>query len=543
MPYVVLARRWRPQLFKEVVGQEHVTKTLQNAISADRIAHAYLFSGPRGVGKTTVARILAKAVNCKEGPQPEPCEKCTTCTEISSGRSIDVIEIDAASNRGIDEIRELRESVKFTPVSGRYKVYIIDEAHMLTIEAFNALLKTLEEPPGHVIFILATTEPHKIPATILSRCQRFDFRMLTRKEITDRLRGLVKADNLSVDDEALSLIAESADGAMRDAESILDQLLSFGGGEIQTEEVSNLLGLGAHHLLDQLVGNILQSDAAESLKSLNVLADHGADLNQCLKKLVGYFRDLMVYKINPDLIDASETRLQQLAEQSKGVSIDRLMRIARILAQTESDIKQLGYERLNLELALVKLSRLREDAIPLDKVLSKLEEIESKFAAGVVMPTAVVAESEPVYNEAAASIQTQDEMAEHEESDPLRATWSRLLRAIKEKHPPALHAFLKEASPVSISDDSLAIDFGPRFNWHREQVEEAENKKATEAELSELMGKPMNLKITATDSSQSAEHSRQKTPGSQRDMRRDATQDESVRLVLDVFNGRVVEVK
>jgi DNA polymerase-3 subunit gamma/tau len=235
------------------------------------------------------------------------------------------------------------------------------------------------------------------------------------------------------------------------------------------------------------VENILQSDAAESLKSLNALADYGADLNQCLKKLVGYFRDLMVYKINPDLIDASETRLQQLAKQSKDVSMDRLMKIARVLAQTESDMKQLGYERLNFELGLVKLSRLKEDAIPLDKVLSKLEEIESKITSGIMVPTGVVAEPEPVYNEAAASIEVQEEAVEHDESDPLRATWSKLLRAIKEKHPPALHALLKEASPVSIGDDNLTVDFGPRFNWHREQVEEAENKKAVEGELSELI--------------------------------------------------------
>ena len=305
MPYVVLARRWRPRLFSEVVGQEHVTRTLQNAISANRIAHAYLFSGPRGVGKTTVARIFAKAVNCTGDTKLEPCEKCTICKEISSGRSIDVIEIDAASNRGIDEIREIRESVKFAPVSGRYKVYIIDEAHMITHDAFNAFLKTLEEPPEHVIFIMATTEPHKIPATILSRCQRFDFRMLTRREIIDRLKELVDADDFSVDDEALSMIAESADGGMRDAESILDQLLSFGDGNVRAEEVSKILGFGTYQLMDQLVENILQSNSAESLKSLNSLAEQGADLNQCLKKLVSYFRDLMVYKVNPDLIDAS----------------------------------------------------------------------------------------------------------------------------------------------------------------------------------------------------------------------------------------------
>lgn len=547
MPYVVLARRWRPRLFGEVVGQEHVTRTLQNAISANRIAHAYLFSGPRGVGKTTVARILAKAVNCMESSQSEPCGKCNICKEISAGRAIDVIEIDAASNRGIDEIRELRESVKFSPVSGRYKIYIIDEAHMLTIEAFNALLKTLEEPPGHVIFILATTEPHKIPDTILSRCQRFDFRMLTRKEIIDRLRQLAEADNIVVEDEALSMIAESADGGMRDAESIMDQILSFGGGEIRTEEIVKLLGLGASHLLDQLVGNILQNDSSESLKTLNELAEHGADLSQCLKKLISYFRDLMVYKINPDLIDAPETKLQQLAKHSGAASIDKFMKIARIFAQTESDIKQLGYERLNLELSLVKLSRLKDGSIPLDEVLGKLEEIESRFASGSVTSVSAVAESGPIYRIAAASVEeeAEEEQVENadEESDPLRAMWLKLLLAVKEKESPMHHAFLKEASPISISDDCLTIDFLPKFNWHREQVQEPETRKAVETQLSELMGKPMRFKVNDGNSPDSDEEKKQESPKSQRDRRLDAQQDESVRLVLDVFDGRVVEVK
>ena len=543
MPYVVLARRWRPRLFKDVVGQEHVTRTLQNAISADRIAHAYLFSGPRGVGKTTVARVLAKAVNCIEGPQSEPCEKCTICTEISSGKSIDVIEIDAASNRGIDEIRELRESVKFAPVSGRYKVYIIDEAHMITHDAFNAFLKTLEEPPEHVIFILATTEPHKIPVTILSRCQRFDFRRLTRSEIIDRLRKIADADSLPIDDESLSLIAESADGAMRDAESILDQLLSFGGGKIQAEEVSSLLGLGEYRLLDQLAENILQSDSAGSLKTLNDLADRGADLSQCLKRLVSHFRDLMIYKENPDLIDTSETRLQRLANQSEGASIERLMKIARILTQAESDTRQLGYERLNLELALVRLSRLTDDTVPLAEMLDKLEEIESRLRTGDVRTAPVVAEPEPVYTEAEASvIEDHEEQVENDEPDPLRATWSKLLRNLREKGSPMLHALLKEASLVSIGDADLTIDFDPRFNWHREQVQEAKNKGEIEAELSEIMGKPMGLRIKANDSSQDG-NSEESVPASKVDMLRDAKEDESVKLVLDVFNGRIVEVK
>ncbi len=543
MPYVVLARKWRPRLFKDVVGQEHVTKTLQNAISADRIAHAYLFSGPRGVGKTTVARILAKAVNCIEGPQPEPCEKCVNCTEISSGKSIDAIEIDAASNRGIDEIRELRESVKFAPVSGRYKVYIIDEAHMITHDAFNAFLKTLEEPPEHVIFILATTEAHKIPATILSRCQRFDFRTLTRSEIIDRLRKIADSDSLSIDDESLSLIAESADGAMRDAESMLDQLLSFGGGEIQAEEVSSLLGLGEYRLLDQLAENILQSDSAESLKILNDLADRGADLSQCLKRLVSHFRDLMIYKINPDLIDTSETRTQMLASQSEKASIERLMKIARMLTQAESDTKQLGYERLNLELALIKLSKLTDDTVPLAEVLDKLDEIESKLRTGGFRPAPVVAEPEPVYTEAEASvIEEHEEQIEDDESDPLRATWSKLLKNLRKKGSPMLHALLKEASLVSIGDADLTIDFEARFNWHREQVQESRNKRAIEDELSEIVGKPMELRIKVNDSSQDG-NSEESVPTSTIDMLRDAKEDESVKLVLDVFNGRIVEVK
>jgi DNA polymerase-3 subunit gamma/tau len=472
---------------------------------------------------------------------------------------MDIIEIDAASNRGIDEIRDLRESAKFAPVMGRYKVYIIDEAHMLTIEAFNALLKTLEEPPGHVIFILATTEPHKIPATILSRCQRFDFRMLTRLEIINRLRKLAEADRFAIEDEALSLIAESADGAMRDAESILDQLLSFSGEEIgavssesgpvsdtvpiSAAEVSKLLGLGAYQLLDKLVENILQSDSAGSLRTLSVLAEHGADLNQCLKKLVSYFRDLMVYKINPDLIDASETKLQQLANQSERASIDKLRKTARILAQTESDIKQLGYERLNFELALIEISRLKESSIPLDKVLGKLEDIESKLASGVENPASVVTESKQVYSETADIEEMQDEPDEYDESDPLRATWYKLLRNIKEKHLMPLHAFLKEALPVSISDDRLTIDFGRTFDWHRERVAEPENRKTVEAELSELIGKPMKLEIKEPDSSQNNEDTDQNTHTSQRDMCRDAMQDENVKLVLNIFDGRVVEVK
>jgi len=544
MPYVVLARRGRPQLFSSVVGQEHVTRTLQNAISSNRIAHAYLFTGPRGVGKTTVARLFAKAINCKNRDQSEPCNVCNSCVEISAGRSIDIIEIDAASNRGIDEIRELRENVKFAPVSVEYKVYIIDEAHMLTTEAFNALLKTLEEPPHHVVFILATTEPHKIPMTILSRCQRFDFRMLTRSQIAGRLKELLASDNLSVDDESLSLIAENADGALRDAESMLDQVLSFSNGELNADEVSRFLGLGSYQLLDNLAESIIKQDNVKSLEVLNSLADYGADLSQCLKKLVAYFRDLMVYKSNSALIDASETRLQKLTELSKAISLERLMKIVRLLIQTETDIKQLGYERLNFELSLIKLSRLRDDTIPLDKVLGKLQELESRIYSETPEPTS--GKSEAVYNNAmvgsAEIVEEKTEAIEVDEQDPLKSTWSNILKNIKTKCLPTLHAVLKEAYLVSIDDSAITIDFDAKFRWHRDQLSDSSNLKLLESGLSEVMGKPMKLSIQSNNTSKDSE-SKDETPASQKEMRQDALQDETVKMVLDIFNGRIVDVK
>jgi DNA polymerase-3 subunit gamma/tau len=558
MPYVVLARRGRPQLFASVVGQEHVTQTLLNAINSGRIAHAYLFTGPRGVGKTTVARLFAKAVNCKTKEQSEPCNKCSICTEISSGRSIDVIEIDAASNRGIDEIRELRENVKFAPVSTEYKVYIIDEAHMLTIEAFNALLKTLEEPPHHVIFILATTEPLKIPATILSRCQRFDFLRLTRIEIIDRLDKLLKQDGLSVDEEVLSLIAENADGALRDAESILDQALSFSNGELKIEEISRFLGLGSYQLLDSLMENIIKNDGAKSLEALDALANHGADMPQCLKKLVSYFRDLMIHKINPDLIDISESRLQRLSELSKSISVERIMKIVRILTQTESDIKQFGYERLNFELALVRLTRLTDDSIPLAKVLGKLQEIETKLHSGIfalpdtnlatgIKTSAVAAESGSSGDSAMTAsteiIESGDELSELKESDPLSTKWTYIQNKIKGKCSPKLHAILKEANIISVDDSTLTIDFEPKFKYHREELEDSNSKKQIESALSEVMGKAMKLVVSSLKVSSNESSPVEEAPSTQKDMRQDAMQDEFVKLVLDVFNGRIIEVR
>ncbi|MFQ6043181.1 MAG: DNA polymerase III subunit gamma/tau, partial [Candidatus Poribacteria bacterium] len=371
MSYEALALKWRPQSFKDVVGQSHVVTTLQNAIASGKIHHAYLFSGPRGVGKTTIARILAKTINCanryaetefSRAEKPEPCNQCTTCKEISEGNSLDVIEMDAASNRGIDEIRELKENVILAPASCQYKVYIIDEAHMLTPEASNALLKTLEEPPKHVIFILATTERNKILPTILSRCQNFDFRYLTYSQLIDRLKEICDVEGYAVDDDGLSLIAQQSEGCLRDAENILEQLVASSGGKaVEAEDVSRLLGFGSYQLMEQLITLIIERDVRGCLQTLSALTEQGADLTQCLRNLITHFRSLRLLK--HDLkreIHASKSKIDEMTAQAKKVSHEQLEKIIAIFMKGSSDIKQYGYEQYNLESALINVCAIQD---------------------------------------------------------------------------------------------------------------------------------------------------------------------------------------
>src|SRR5512135_2943846 len=294
MSYQVLARKWRPQVFEDVVGQGHITRTLQNAIASGRLAHAFLFSGPRGVGKTTTARILAKALNCAEGPTPRPCGKCDSCVETAAGTSVDVIEIDGASNRGIEHIRELREAVKYAPVGGKNKVYVIDEVHMLTNEAFNALLKTLEEPPPHVIFIFATTEPQKIPATIHSRCQRYGFKRIALSEIAAKLREIATKEGITVSEQGLVMIARAAEGSMRDSQSLLDQALSYSGMTIADRDLQTILGAVAQETLRTFADGLFAQDAAVLLGQVDQLLEQGQDMRQFLVGLVEHIRNLIV---------------------------------------------------------------------------------------------------------------------------------------------------------------------------------------------------------------------------------------------------------
>lgn len=364
MAYIALYRKWRPDSFKNLVGQEHVSRTLSNAITTGHVGHAYLFSGPRGTGKTSTAKILAKSLNCEKGPTLEPCGVCESCRKISDGTSMDVYEIDAASNRGIDEIRDLRETVQYAPVLGRYKIYIIDEVHMLTTEAFNALLKTLEEPPSHVMFILATTEAHKVPPTIQSRCQRYDFKRITVEDILGRLQLVTTEMQIEAEEAALRMIALRADGGMRDALSILDQCTAISEGKLTLERVQQLLGLIGREWIGKLVSAIASHDANAVLETVAKLLEEGKDLQQLLTELSSHFRSLMIFQAT-DSIDSAgfyQDAVEMARTQSKQFTQQQMMSILRRLHEAMSEVKWSPQPRISVEAVLLELCQGRYDA-------------------------------------------------------------------------------------------------------------------------------------------------------------------------------------
>ena len=442
MSYVVIARRWRPQRFDDIIGQDHVSKTLSNAISNNRIAHSYIFTGPRGVGKTTSARILAKALNCENGPSPTPCNECSSCTSVTQGNSMDVLEIDGASNRGIDEIRNLRENIRYTPTQGKYKIYIIDEVHMLTKEAFNALLKTLEEPPKHALFIFATTEIHKVPATILSRCQRFDFRRIPLKTIMEHLQNICNKDEIGIQEEALLQIAKKADGSMRDAQSILDQIISYSGTEITFENVSQALGVIHQDIYFTLTTHIKNQDIKALILMAKEVFDSGYDLNEFLFGLEDHFRNLLVVRStgSTEFLDVSENFIPKYKETALEFSENDLISYLHTISETMQFVKASQQPNLKFELGLIKLAKM-PSAVQIEEILDKLDILKKK-APGVAL-----ADSGTSYSTESTILSTES----------LQATWPKVLSELH-KTRPTLVSILEKAKPSLKSDNLILLD-------------------------------------------------------------------------------------
>lgn len=402
MSYTALYRKFRPSTFDEVKGQDHIVQTLKNQINANRIGHAYLFCGTRGTGKTSVAKIFAKAVNCEHPVNGSPCNECDVCRSINSGSSMNVIEIDAASNNGVDNIRQIRDEIQYTPSNGKFTVYIIDEVHMLSIGAFNALLKTLEEPPAYVLFILATTEPHKIPITILSRCQRYDFKRISIDTISDRLMELMETENIDVEEKAIRYVAKAADGSMRDALSLLDQCIAFYLGQKLTyENVLEVLGAVDNEIFSRLIRSVIEGDVVNCINLLDEMVMQGRELGQFVNDFIWYLRNLMLIKTSEgasDIIDASAERIQALKEEAEMIDTDVIMRYIRIFSELSGQIKYSSQKRVLIEIALIKLTKpaMESDISSLNNRMAIVEKkIESGNIASKAVPVSKVQKEEP----------------------------------------------------------------------------------------------------------------------------------------------------
>lgn len=572
MGYLVIARKWRPQGFDAIVGQQHVTRTLKNAIAGNRIAHAFLFSGPRGVGKTTTARILAKALNCEQGPIPDPCNQCDLCREITSGSSLDIIEIDGASNNSVDDIRDLRERVRYTPTKAKYKVYIIDEVHMLSTSAFNALLKTLEEPPAHVIFVMATTEPQKIPATILSRCQHFAFRRIPTNEILSSLEAITNQEEVKISHAALAQIARAADGSLRDGQSILEQVISY-GDEVSEETVLDLLGVLDRNLLEGIANAIIQKDATQVLLVLDQIVNSGYSLGAFHQQLLEYFRNLMIVKISGDeslISDLPDELKIHLTQQSENISQEELSLVIKLLLEAGEVLKKAPQPRVVLELYLSRLAQL-DSLLPLSQILERLINLEKKLAQQgfqalpkenkpnpqlnlntVNNDTA----SKPIKNTIENTENNQTEINTSPQNKPAQKTrtspkifannhdlWAEVVAKVEEQKPP-LAAVLCHGTILEIQDGTVKVAFDSPL-WYN-KLGENNNKILLISALEECLRQSVKLELREEPlpaGASLADHKEQLEEKQSANLKKQAMAEPIVSQAMEIFQANLLDVK
>ena len=516
MAYTALYREWRPKNFEDVVGQEHITTTLKNQIQNDRIAHAYLFCGTRGTGKTSTAKVMAKALNCLNPVNGEPCNECEMCKKINEGLAIDVTELDAASNNGVDKIRDIIDDAKYPPQEARFKVYIMDEVHMLSMGAVNAFLKTLEEPPANVIFILATTDPQKLPITILSRCQRFDFKRISKSDISDRLRKIVGAQGVLADEKSLELISRVSDGAMRDALSILDQAIAMGDGSVNYDSVVGMLGLVTNEYLFNITSAIIERNIQKAMNIIEEVVYAGKDINLFIKDLTGHFRNLLMAKVtnNPEeVLDMSMENINLIKEQGSRIRVEEIMRDIRILQEAEGNAKISKQARLYLELATIKMCKIEYDTSS-EVILARINRLEEVIKSGKIQVAQAqqcsnqddevsnvqkrVATQDVINKEQAVTETTVIEVNTNATTSigDIQRAWHDILEALKARRAMVIYASLMTGRPVACNNGIVLIKYEEEYAFNKIRLEKPDNIKVINEVVSEVMRERLKVRFT-----------------------------------------------
>ena len=541
MSYQVFARKYRPQTFDDLVGQAHVTRTLKNAVEQNRLAHAYLFVGPRGIGKTSTARILAKALNCVKGPTTQPCGVCDSCKEIAAGNSLDVLEIDGASNNGVEQVRELRDNVRYAPTKGKFKIYIIDEVHMLTSQAFNALLKTLEEPPAHVKFIFATTEPQKVLPTILSRCQRFDLHRIAANLIADHLQFIAKNEKVTLEPAAAHAIARGADGGLRDAESMLDQLVSFCGENIKEQDVLNVFGFTSEQTVANFTDKILRGQTAEALEVLQAEGENGKDMMKLMSDLIAYLRDLLVFQVKPEAVaeDFNPELNTALETQAGLIETDRLLELIDQFAGAEGRMKWAPNKRLHFEVAVIKAIQTLQQ-VTLDQVIENLSALRDgketpSPTAKAERPTSNVQRPAPKAEGAPAR-----DAAQSEGSLDLEALWSKTVEQIGARRP-LIKGWIDSAKVLGHEGRSFLLGFPPEQKTAMESISMPRNREFLEALLKEISGRDWTLKFSLKEGLV-VQTAKEEVPARRRETPEAFKDDPLIREALEIFKGEIKPV-